>query len=290
MRRHPNKRRRLLWLLLPCGILLLFFLCNLFLQTVWTHRHPAFVPTTPQADLSQVLTQPERSDEDYDLIFRQTGLARSAVDALLLYGDWGIQRISETQAAFFSPPSSQCLTLIGGRFTCEDRIIDADSAIPLAPLMPGDIILTFSTHTFGWRHGHAGLVVDAQEAVTLEAVMMFSDSMQKAAWHWGTYSNFMVLRVRDADEETRQAVVDFACSHLDGIPYHLTSGIFGPKAPAPGQSLSAQCAYLPWYAWQAFGYDLDSDGGKIVTVLDLAESPLLEVVQVYGIDPVLFLP
>ena len=121
--------------------------------------------------------------------------------------------------------------------------------------------------------------------VTLEAVVLGSDSAQVNAQHWRTYSNFMVLRVKDAGDETRQQVVQFALEHLDGIPYSLLSGILGPKAPEPDSPLKAQCAYLPWYAWQAFGVDLDSDGGKIVTVLDLAESPLLEVVQIYGIDP-----
>jgi hypothetical protein len=37
-----------------------------------------------------------------------------------------------------------------------------------------------------------------------------------------------------------------------------------------------------WYAWQVFGYDLDSDGGRLVTVEDIWESDLLEIVQVYG--------
>ena len=33
-----------------------------------------------------------------------------------------------------------------------------------------------------------------------------------------------------------------------------------------------------------FGYDLDSDGGRLVTSADLLHSDLLEVVQVYGMD------
>jgi len=292
--RPIRKRRRWLWLAVPAALLLTLLLINLFLQNVWAHRHPYFVPDYEQSDLSPILAQAEFSDQDYRMIFQQTGLAAPAVDSLLNYGEWGIQRILETQTMFFKPHTPQCLTLIGGRFTCEDRLKnengDAELSVPLAPLEPGDVIVSFSTHTFGWRHGHAGLVVDAQEQITLEAVMMFSDSAQNHAWHWETYSNFMVLRVRDADDATRQAVAQFALKHLDGIPYHLTSGIFGSKAPDPeASSLAAQCAYLPWYAWQAFGYDLDSDGGKIVTVLDLAESPLFEVVQVYGIDPLAFL-
>ena len=32
-------------------------------------------------------------------------------------------------------------------------------------------------------------------------------------------------------------------------------------------------------------YDLDSNGGRLVTVKDLWESDLLEIVQVYGMEP-----
>ena len=40
-----------------------------------------------------------------------------------------------------------------------------------------------------------------------------------------------------------------------------------------------------WQAYFNFGYDLDSNGGAIVVPKDIATSPLLEVVQVYGFDP-----
>ena len=33
------------------------------------------------------------------------------------------------------------------------------------------------------------------------------------------------------------------------------------------------------------GFDLDSDGGRIVTAKDIANSSLLEVVQIFGVDP-----
>ena len=288
-----KKRRPWRFFIVLAAAVVFVLLLNLFLQSVWAHRTVRFVPDYAKEDLAPLWEKAALSDDDYDLLFRQTGLSRSSVDALLAYGQAGQARIEEIQDCFFTDYPVECLTLIGGRFTCEDRLVDGEGnrafSVPLAPLEKGDIIVTFSTHTFGWRHGHAGLVVqDGEEPITLEAVMMFSDSSQSYAWHWETYSNFMVLRVRDADEQTRQAVAEFALEHLDQIPYRLTSGIFGPKAPEAESDLGAQCAYLPWYAWQAFGYDLDSDGGKIVTVLDLAQSPLVEVVQVYGIDPSLF--
>lgn len=287
----PHKKRRWLWAAIPLGVLLLLFCLNLALQTFWAHRQGDFVPDYEMLDLSPLLGRAALSGSDYDTIFRQTGLAKPAVDDLLRQGEQGLALIRETQRGFFGAPAPECVTLIGGRFTCEDRLRDAEEkpvySVPLAPLKAGDIILTFSTHTFGWRHGHASLVVDPVNAVTLEAVMMGSDSALVDAQHWRTYSNFMVLRVKDAAEADRLSAVRFALDHLNEIPYSLLAGIFGEKAPDPADGLTAQCAYLPWRAWQSCGRDLDSDGGRIVTVLDLAESPLLEVVQVYGMDPAL---
>lgn len=240
-------------------------------------------------DLTPVLTQPSLTDQDYDTIFLQTGLGRQGVEQLLLYGQGGIDQILATQASFFSPPHSECVELLPGRFTCEDRMVSNDGvqefAAPLALVQPGDIILSFSTHSFGWRHGHAGLVVDSARGLTLEAVVLGSDSALMDMAHWRTYSNFMILRVKSATAVERAQVAQFGLDHLNGIPYSLTSGVFGTKAPDPADPLRAQCSYLPWYAWQSAGYDLDSDGGRIVTVADLSESPLVDIVQIYGMNP-----
>lgn len=292
MRQGSSTHKKRCWWLfvaVPVAVVAALFLLNLFLQDVWAHRAEYFVPDYQQVDLSPVLAQDALSQEDYDLLFEQTGLAQPAVDALLERGEDGVKQILDTQAQFFTFTEPTCKTLIGGRFTCEDRLADEDGgaiySVPMAPLEAGDVLVSFSTHTFGWRHGHAGLVIDPVNCHTLEATAMFSNSSLNYGSHWRTYSNFMVLRVKDAEAETRQAVADFALAHLNDIPYHLTSGIFGAKAPDPESSLCAQCAYLPWYAWQAYGVDLDSDGGRIVTVLDLAQSGALEIVQVYGMDP-----
>lgn len=259
------------------------------LQTLWAHRNPYFHPDYPRIELAPLWEKDPLGEEDYQTIFLQTGLARPAVERLLTEGQGGIAQIEAAQDGFYAELDTECVVMLPGRFTCEDLTLDGNGnrqmAVPLAPVEPGDIIVSFSTHSFGWRHGHAGLVVDAERGITLEAVVLGSDSAQVATQHWRTYSNFMVLRVKGAAQEERQAVAQFARKHLDRVPYRLTSGIFGPKAADPDGAVGAQCAYLPWYAWQAFGYDLDGDGGRIVTVADLAESPLVEIIQIYGIDP-----
>lgn len=285
--RPQSKRWRLPLAVL--SVLVGLVLLNLLLQSVWAHREPYWVPQYPREELEALLEKETRTLEEENTLFLQTGLSPRAVEDLLAQGESGKAQILAAQTGFFENPQPQCVTLIPGRITCEDRQLDEAGnrvyAVPLAPLEAGDIILTFSTHTLGWRHGHASLVVDPVQAITLEAVQLGSDSATVYAQHWRTYSNFMVLRVKDATPEERMQVAGFAIEHLNEIPYSLLAGIFGEKAPNPSDPLIAQCAYLPWYAWQTLGVDLDSDGGRIVTVLDLAESPYLEVVQVYGMEP-----
>ncbi len=92
---------------------------------------------------------------------------------------------------------------------------------------------------------------------------------------------FTCACARNAPEEAREQIARFALETLDGLPYRLTCGLLGQKDGGGG----AQCAWLVWRAlWEA-GYDADADGGRLVTVADLAASPLFEVVQIRGIDP-----
>lgn len=283
-----SHRPRWPYLILLLPTLALFLL--LLLQGPFAHRAPRFCPLYPMEDLGPILAQDSLSEEDFRLLFLQTGLGRSAVERLLAQGDLGRAQILETQTQFFAPAEVVCDPL-WGEFTKEDHLVDPNGemvwAPPLADLRVGDIILTFSTHSCGWRHGHAGLVVDGTgDGVTLEAAIIGSDSAQLPAWHWRGYSNYIVLRLKEITPELRREIADYAAAYLDGVPYHLSSGFLGPKAPAPeAPYFGVQCDYLVWYAFQHFGYDLDGDGGRLVTTADLACSPLLEVVQIYGLDP-----
>lgn len=271
-------------------VLLILTGLNFLFQSLWAHRHPHFRPEGEPIELEELLTGKRLSPGDYELISSQTGLSQGAVDDLLAQGEQGIQQILDTQAAFFDAPEPTCVSLLGGRFTCEDLLLDEEGlaiySAPLAPLKPGDIVVSFATHTWGWRHGHAGLVTDPSgNGVVLEAAQMGADSYQADGNHWRSYSNFMVLRVKGVEEQVRQQVAELALRYLDGVPYSLLAGVFGPKAMDIEQGGGVQCAYLPWLAWYQVGVDLDGDGGRIVTVRDLVESPAVEVVQVCGLDP-----
>lgn len=254
-----------------------------FLQHSWAHRKDSFVPDYAY----EVLTE----ESDYETFFRQTGLGRGAVDKLLEAGEF--EKILEVQKAFWRPVEVSCTPMIGW-FTREDKLfpgarsrLDATEEV-LGPdfvdLQPGDILLTLSTHSLGWRHGHVALIID--EETTLECAMLGTNSHFCSVQHWRECAQYIVLRVKDVSLEQRQEVADYACEELQGVPYHLTAGFIGPKAPNPdAEYFGLQCAYLAWYAWEHFGYDLDGDGGRLVSSDDLLRSELVDIVQMYGMDP-----
>ena len=284
----PKQKKRGKRLLAVLGAILLFLLALfLFLQHVWPHRSSPFLPDYPKLELSSLLAQETLSPEDYQTLYAQTGLGPAAIDDLLARGEAGARQILDTQERFFSPPGdAPCRAM--GFVTYEHRYRDDTGRIlfgvPLAPLREGDIIVSLSTHTLGWRHGHAGLVLDPEAGITLESVVLGSDSAQMDAQHWRSYSTLLVLRPKNVTDDQRHAVVEFAREHLDGIPYSLLSGIFGPKFQPVDSAHNAQCAYLPWYAWMSQGVDLDGDGGTVVTPMDLTLGQV-EIVQLCGIDP-----
>lgn len=285
------KRKRLKILVGTLLTIVLVAAAMLFAQTVIAHRPGSvFTPDYEQADLAPVLARETLSDDDYRLLLCQTGLGRPAVDRLLSAGETGKAAILYIQQQFFAPAQVTCDPLLGW-FTREDHLQN-DAGDPVwtpepADLQPGDIILTLSTHSLGWRHGHAGLVVETENGLnTLECVVLGTDSMVMNAGHWRSYSNCAVLRVKGLDAQARRACADYALEHLVDVPYHLSSGFIGSKAPDPDSFyFGLHCSYLVWYAWNAMGYDLDSDGGRLATTYDLLHSDLLEVVQLYGMDP-----
>lgn len=272
------------------GALALLLLAMFIAQTLVAHRPGCFfTPDYAQLDLTQVLNKAVLDEEDYSLIFQQTGLGRSAADKLLSAGEAG-RAIRQTQADFFAPAEMSCDPLLGW-FTREDHLKDTSGERVWAPemvdLQPGDIILTLSTHSLGWRHGHAGLVVETGDGLaTLECVVLGTNSQVMNAGHWRAYSNYAVLRVKGLDTAQRRACADYALEHLVDIPYHLTSGFIGPKAPDPDSFyFGLHCSYLVWYAWNAMGVDLDSDGGRLASTYDLLHSDQVEIVQIFGMDP-----
>jgi len=146
-------------------------------------------------------------------------------------------------------------------------------------------IITKCSHVFGWRNGHAAIIVNAAQGETLESVVLGTNSLVQTTDKWKNYPDFMIFRIKGSSEEFMNEIAQSALINLNNIPYDFTVGILSPKYEKTGEISGTQCSHLVWEAFKLFGYDLDSDSGMIVTPKDIANSPLLEVVQVYGVNP-----
>lgn len=288
------------------------FLCilflTLFLWKEWAEKNARWTPSYPIEVISPFDTVASLSQAQLDFIQAQTGL--SAIGLGRLEESGTLNRLEEFQQAFFTPAlelskkeltSDNITELLEESsvfpMTCfqnspiswEEYLLDSQGdrgyLQPLVPLELGDILLTPNSHCFGWRQGHAGLVVDAQQAITLESVVLGANSVTQWASKWQSYPAGVILRPVNSD--LGEIAVSLALEYLADIPYNLTVGIFTSKNQSTEEITSTHCAHLVWQAYRWAGIDLDSNGGQIITPQNLVASPQLEIVQVWGLDPLL---
>lgn len=246
-----------------------------------------FVPEYDMVDLGAVLAKDVLSEADYELIYLQTGLGRLAVEQLFAEKEDPYTEIFRHQQDFFRPILYECNSFV--ITTHQERIVDRAGkrsyGFRFAPLQTGDVLVTKSSHSFGWRNGHAGIVTDAKTGETLEAVTFGSNSKLMDVNDWRAFPAVMVLRLTAASEETRAALATEIRDYANDLPYRLLTGLFWNKQTERETIKGTHCAHLVWTAFYWAGFDIDSDGGWLVTCHDIANSPLFEVVQVYGMDP-----
>lgn len=239
------------------------------------------LPSYAREDIAEILAKESWTEEDYGFLYLQTGLGKPALDELRGNDE---KILSFQDALFYEGELAHAYAAV----TTQQDILQ-DYYAPIAPLKNGDVLVTSSCHTFGWRNGHAALVVSASSGTVLESV---SPGRVSQVTHGGTKwfsqcSNFIVLRLKE-EYRTQTDPGDIAaeaCKTLVSIPYSLTVGIFSKKDQGTSPA-ATHCSHLVWQAFKNFGYDIDSDGGPVVTSRDIANSPYFEVIQVYGFDPV----
>lgn len=219
------------------------------------------------------------TEKDYDLIFSQTGLGKPSVDFLIE----NPEKIHEYREYYLADKDYKCVR--EGVFACHEYITDTEgSAIqnpPFVNLQNGDIIITLSIHSLGWRHGHAAIVVDAEKGTTAQAVMIGEKSAFGHIGEWRDFPLVAVLRPKNVNTEIIDEVVTFTKEKLIGIDYSLMSGVLSGRDENIIPT-TTHCAHYVWYAYKCFGIDIDSNGGRIVTPKEILYSDKLEVVQVYG--------
>ncbi|MGI5834839.1 MAG: hypothetical protein ACOX59_09565 [Bacteroidales bacterium] len=244
-------------------------------------------PDYDKTDISYILEKNILNEDDYKELFYQTGLGKTAVDEILKDKVSGKEKILKFQETFFKNINVSCKKI--GIITSQESIVNNEGkpmyGFNLAPYHNGYILVTKATHSLGWRHGHAGIVTDAENRETLEAVILGTNTMLQDINKWRVYPSFMMLKLKDTSQETLNEIAQFAKNNMIDIPYGLTVGLTSKKNPAPDNIKSTQCSHVAWYPLMQFGYDVDYDGSWLVTPKDIANSDLFEIVQIYGVDP-----
>jgi len=244
-------------------------------------------PDYPQTDISSILENNTISEENYKELFYQTGLGKTAIDEILKDKESGVTEILKFQETFFKVRNVYCEPI--GIITSQESIVNEEGkpmyGFNLAPYENGYVLITKATHSLGWRHGHAAIITDSENGETLEAIILGSNTEFQNINKWRVYPSFIMLKLKDASQETLNEIAEFAKTNLSDKPYGLTIGLTSSKNPDPKNIKSTQCSHLVWYPFMQFGYDVDSDGSWLVTPKDIANSDLFEVVQVYGVDP-----
>ncbi|MDE7306283.1 MAG: hypothetical protein K2N33_02725 [Clostridia bacterium] len=260
--------------------------------TVCTFMQLAFIladniecwrPSYARIDISEILDKAELSDDDYQTLYEQTGLTKIGVDRMLQRGQTGKNKIKTLQEQYFAEHT--VLNEQFAPFVCTDYI---ENYITHCYLEEGDILVTSSTHFVASRMGHAGLVTSANvygsEKILQSNAYGYPSSLGDIK-DFNNRVNFMILRVKDEafpDGVTRTDVAQYALQNLLGLKYDIAVGVLSNK----NKISKTHCSHLVWYAYKHFGIDLDRNGGLVVTPKDLANSPKMELVQVFGLDPV----
>ena len=277
-----NKLCRVIMVIL--GVLIIFFTTDFILSEIADKRayEDAVGDDIKWLEITEkIKNKTELTDKDYAEILSLSGLGRPAVDKFLLEGR--IDKIEEYKDYYLMDKDYHCYRK--GVFACHERITDTNGDAlynpEFADIQNGDIIITLSIHSLGWRHGHATIVTDAENGVGVQAVMVGEKSNNSQIWTWAKYPLVAVLRPKNVDESVRNQAGQYAEDNLKGLYYSLLGGIFTGR-DANENPDTTQCAHLAWYAYMTCGVDIAPQGGRIITPKDFLESENLEIVQVYG--------
>ena len=267
------------------------FLASVMIADMVTERYAHTVPSYDRVDISALAEKEgEWTEEELHTLYLQTGLGKSA---LLEMRTQKVDQYGNKLEPFPEELKKyQDALFYEGEITHEhvadvsNRDLLKNPYARVAPVMQaGDVLVNSSTHTLGFRNGHAALVLNEYGDVLESFQIGYNSAASDDAGEWfAASSNFLLLRLKDVDAQMRSDIAENALHTLSGIPYTLTVGIFSKKYQGE-RPKGTQCAHLVWQAFKNAGYDVDSNRGIVVTPRDIARSPLFEVVQVYGFDP-----
>lgn len=251
--------------------------------TLFTEQNSATPPSVEKVDISDIIQKETLTKQDYTILWEQTGLGEKILQSLWPEPDRKEILLAE-QDRFFSAPKNTCISL--ALFSKSEIITDRDDYYRLYDLQPGDVLLTKSTHTLCYRHGHSALYIGDGLLLEAAAIGLPTDTAQ--AELWGQYPSGIHLRLKESvaqqqgtDSATLGAqATEFAKEKLSDDKYHLFSGAFGIGTKTD----HTQCAHLIYAAYQSCGIEVSAKDFP-VTPHSLLESGQFEILRYWGFDP-----
>lgn len=260
------------------AILLALFFTVLYFRHIKNANEAFYQVNYPKEDISAISSKDFLTEEDYTLLFKQTGLS-PCVSAKLIENGYKDFLLKMNEMYLNTPEIKK--DFVAFPVTARERNLHQNT--PIADLKKGDILVTFNTHTLDWRHGHCGIVLDEQKGILLEHMSIGNPSCLTYAKNWGGYPSFVVLRY--PEESVSEKAAEYAKEHLLGIDYNILAGVLKKDKSDEEVPESSHCSHIVWQAYKAAGVDIDPNGGIFVTPLNIAMSDKLEVVQIYGLNP-----
>lgn len=260
------------------AIILALFFTVLYFRHIKNANEVFYQVNYPKEDISEVLSKGSLTEDDYTLLFKQTGLS-PYVSAKLIESE-NKDLLLKMNELYLNTPEIKT-DFVAFPVTASET--NLNQITPLADLKKGDILVTFNTHTLDWRHGHCGMVLDEEKGILLEHMSIGNPSCLTYAKNWGGYPGFVVLRY--PEESVSEKAAEYAKEHLLGIDYNILAGVLKKDKSDEKVPESSHCSHIVWQAYKAAGVDIDPNGGIFVTPLNIAMSDKLQVVQLYGLNP-----
>lgn len=246
-----SKKNRIMSTLLLLTAMSVLFLYNWTAEAVDSAH---VMPATAQKDINglinKAITATQLSKAEIHLLSEQTGLSEATIQEMLHSGHVSeLLFIHNIYFASVTIEEIRTTPLTISEWLAEDPL-PGYGGMPMVDIQNGDILITKNSRFLGWRNGHAGLVVDAENGLILEAIMLGSPSQLCNISKWESYPSFLVLRLReefmlpedndevqcnttvtdvvvsDSADTTAENVAAYASQHLVGVPYQLLAGVF----------------------------------------------------------------
>ncbi|MBR2916522.1 MAG: hypothetical protein IKC07_02830, partial [Clostridia bacterium] len=259
-------------------LLILIFALLISFWCASCERNAYFEPEWERKDISALLEKEKLNEKDYALLRTQTGLSKSGIDSLIKSGRK--EEIYDFQEQYFAPCEYEREFLFVPIVAYEHK---TGEGVKTVPLEKGDVLVSLTTHSLGFRHGHAGLVLDEETGKTLEHMVIGELSGYSNAKTWDIYPTFAVLRHKD--NAVAEKAAEYAKEHLVGVAYNPLAGIIKKDKSVEEEISSSHCSHLVWQAYFAVGEDIDGNGGRVVLPKDFLECEDFEIAQIYGIEP-----